>query len=76
MKTIAVGEFKAKCLKILDNVGQYKESLVITKRGKPIAQVIPITRALKSDREKLLGAIVHEDDIISPLNEPWGGGGL
>ena len=37
--TIAAGEFKAKCLKLLDQVAEKRETLVITKHGKPVAQL-------------------------------------
>lgn len=46
MKTIAVTEFKAKCLHLLDEVQRTGEELVISKRGKPVARVI----AEKEDR--------------------------
>ena len=39
-KTIPASEFKAKCLKILDHLGP--EGLIVTKRGQPVAKVIPI----------------------------------
>jgi prevent-host-death family protein len=40
-RSIAASEFKAKCLALLDEVAETKETLVVTKRGKPIARVIP-----------------------------------
>src|ERR1035438_2327581 len=40
--TIGAGEFKAKCLKLLDEVAETRETLVITKHGKPVAQVVPM----------------------------------
>jgi len=39
--TIAAGEFKAKCLKLLDQVAQTRQPLIITKHGKPVAQLTP-----------------------------------
>jgi prevent-host-death family protein len=41
-KTIAAGEFKAKCLHLLDEVAKQRAPLVITKRGKPVAKLVPI----------------------------------
>ena len=49
-KTISASEFKAKCLKILDELGA--EGIVVEKRGKPIAKVIPVGPA---DNSKLIG---------------------
>jgi antitoxin (DNA-binding transcriptional repressor) of toxin-antitoxin stability system len=51
-KTISATEFKAKCLKILDELGA--EGIVIEKRGKPIAKVIPVGPA---DNSKLVGSM-------------------
>jgi prevent-host-death family protein len=39
--TITATEFKAKCLQLLDQVSQTGEELIISKRGKPVARVIP-----------------------------------
>jgi prevent-host-death family protein len=41
MKTISATEFKAKCLQLLDDVQRSGEDLVISKRGKPVARVVP-----------------------------------
>ena len=70
-KSIAVGEFKARCLRLLEEVRSKKDNLIITKRGVPIAEVLPISRERKSARESLLGTVLFEKDIISPLDEPW-----
>ncbi|MEX0782250.1 MAG: type II toxin-antitoxin system Phd/YefM family antitoxin [Dehalococcoidia bacterium] len=40
MKTIGASEFKAHCLKLLDEVGP--EGILITKRGKPVAKLVPV----------------------------------
>ncbi len=39
MRTIAAGQFKAKCLAILDEVNESGEAVIVTKRGKPVARV-------------------------------------
>ena len=67
---IAAGEFKAKCLKLLDEVAETGEVLVITKRGKPVARVVPMpgSRGLFG---ALSGSVVREDDIVSPTGEAW-----
>ena len=41
MKTMQAGEFKARCLKVMDQVQKTREPLVITKRGKPVAKLVP-----------------------------------
>lgn len=64
MKTIAIGKFKATCLKVLEQVSQTKQLLVITKRGKPLVRILPIDST--TDQTSLLGSIVHEDQIVLP----------
>jgi prevent-host-death family protein len=70
MKTMAISKFKAYALKILDQVAKSQESIVITKRGKPLAEVVPFR---KSDNipvpGKLADTLVFEKDIVSPLGE-------
>ena len=39
---VPAGEFKAKCLNLIDEVAETRKPLVITKRGKPVAQVVPM----------------------------------
>ena len=39
---IPAGEFKAKCLKLLDEVQQKHREIIITKRGKPVARLLPL----------------------------------
>lgn len=40
VRTIAAGEFKAKCLQLMDEVNETGVTLIITKRGKPVSQVV------------------------------------
>ena len=42
LETITAGEFKAKCLQLMKQVSQTHEELLITKRGVPIAKMVPI----------------------------------
>lgn len=39
IKTISASEFKAKCLQIFDELDP--EGIVVEKRGKPIAKIVP-----------------------------------
>lgn len=68
--TIPAGEFKAKCLKLLDEVAAKRETLVITKRGRPVAQVMPVPA-----KEKIVGSmkgsVLWMGDIISPIDVEW-----
>lgn len=71
MKEVAISEFKAKCLSLIDQVQKTRKPLLITRFGKPVAEVIPpspkpATDWIGSMRDKIeiLG------DIVSPANEP------
>jgi prevent-host-death family protein len=70
MKTMAISEFKAHALKVLNEIAKSQETIVITKRGTPLAQVVPHRRPeLKPASGKLADAFVFEKDIVSPLGE-------
>ncbi|HVC83574.1 MAG TPA: type II toxin-antitoxin system Phd/YefM family antitoxin [Chloroflexota bacterium] len=68
--TIGAGEFKAKCLQLIDEVAEHRQPLIITKRGRPLAKLVPIenTRSLFG---AMAGSVIHEEDIVSPLHVPW-----
>lgn len=74
MRTMSASEFKAKCLAILDEVNQTGESLVITKHGKPVAQVFPAfgTKA-RYPQAELGGTVETVGDIIAPVlrSDEW-----
>ncbi len=71
MKTIKASEFKAKCLKLMDEVAGSGEELVITKNGKAITKLVayrtPVVTLFGAHR----GRIHPTGDIVGPLEEPW-----
>lgn len=72
-RSIAAGEFKAKCLKLLDEVAETRETIVITKHGKPVARLVPIREHRSPLFGAMRGTVLWEGDIISPLGEDaWG----
>src|SRR5580698_10386240 len=66
--TVAAGEFKAKCLKMLDEVAEKRLTLVITKRGKPVAQMVPVPTKQRDIVGSMKGSVTILGDIISPLD--------
>lgn len=64
---IAAGEFKAKCLALLDDVEASGRTIVITKRGRAVARVVPLARASGPMR----GTVLHEEDLLSPVDADW-----
>lgn len=70
-KTIPAGEFKAKCLGLLDDVNRTGEPIVITKHGKAVARLIPIKPGVEEVRKTIRFSIAG--DIVEPLDaEDWG----
>ena len=68
--SIGAGDFKAKCLQLLDSVAETRQELVITKRGKPVAKVVPIPPE-KSLFGVMAGTVITEGDIVSPIPNAW-----
>lgn len=70
-KTMKASEFKAKCLSVLSEVEKGGESVVITKHGRPVAELVPHQGA----RPQLLGLLKDRlfitGDIICPLDVEW-----
>jgi len=66
--TIPAGQFKARCLGLLDQVAESGETLVITKRGKPVAKLVPLKPAPSTS---LRGSVQYLGEIVSPLGEKW-----
>jgi prevent-host-death family protein len=75
-KHIAAGQFKQKCLAIIDDVARTHQAVIITKRGKPIARLMP----LETDREiedRILaklrsgdgGMLVSEEEFLAPTQD-------
>ena len=69
--TIPAGEFKSKCLKLLDEVAEKRKTLVITKRGQPVARVLPMPVKQQSIVGSMKGSVLWEGDIISPIDVEW-----
>ena len=69
MRTIPAGKFKAECLALLDEVAATGETIVVTKRGKPVARVLPLEppRSLKGT----VTYHVSAEELIAPLWDDW-----
>ncbi len=70
-QTIKASEFKAKCLALMDEVARTGKCVVITKNGKPVADLVPHRAAKKSPLGIWKGRIIIKGDIISPLDVEW-----
>lgn len=67
METLSVSKFKATCLAVLEEVKNKKKRILITKRGKAIAEVIPVDDKAKDI--PLKDTVTFMGDIISPISE-------
>ena len=70
-KTMAAGQFKAKCLKAMDEVMRTHVSLVVTKRSIPLVEIIPIEKETRPYFGWMKGTIATTGDIITPIDEVW-----
>lgn len=71
MRTIKASEFKAKCLRLMDEVAASGETIVITKRGKPLSELRPAKQRPKTLYGLHKGQIKVLGDIISPIDVKW-----
>jgi prevent-host-death family protein len=71
IQEIAISEFKAKCLSLLEEVSKTKTPLRVTRRGKPLADVIPASPEAeeRSWIGSMSGSIDMVGDIVSPVIE-------
>jgi antitoxin (DNA-binding transcriptional repressor) of toxin-antitoxin stability system len=74
MKKMAAGSFKVHCLAVMDEVRAKRETVVITKRGKPVAKLIPADNDADDIYNFLAGKGAITGDVVSPAisKEEWG----
>ena len=68
-REVPAGEFKTKCLAFLDEVRDTREEIIVTKRGKPVAKLVPIGRPEIPDLNSWLTGPLG--DIESPIDVVW-----
>jgi prevent-host-death family protein len=67
MKTMPAGKFKAQCLGVMEQVRKTRQPVVITKRGKPVAKLVPADKTPDDVFGCLRGVIKIVGDIESPV---------
>jgi prevent-host-death family protein len=71
-RTIAAGDFKQGCLAMIDQVAETKDEIVITKRGKPVARLVPLEDPREHERQLLASwrgkarQLVSDDELVEP----------
>jgi prevent-host-death family protein len=71
MKSIGAAEFKATCLDVLDTVAETGRTVIVTKRGKPVARIMPVVNRPDQIVGALKGAIEIRGDVVSPIRASW-----
>ena len=70
-RQIAAGKFKATCLALLDEVQRERKDILITKRGKPVARLVPVENTAPVIFGRMKGSGIIIGDIVSPTGEIW-----
>lgn len=70
MKEIAISEFKAKCLGILEQVRKTRKPIRVTRFGEPVAEIVPPTP--KPRRKRWLGSMAGSAEILGDIVGPTG----
>jgi len=69
MSEIKASEFKARCLALIDEVAATGQPLTVTKRGRPLARLVPV-----EEPASLVGSVEYEvddDQLLAPIDSSW-----
>jgi len=66
VKTMPAGEFKARCLKVMDDVRTRREPVIITKKGVPVAKLVPVEQS----RSDIFGCMAGTAEILGNIEAP------
>ncbi len=70
-KSVPATEFKARCLALLEEVRETRQPLLVTRHGKPVAEIRPFAPRHAERTNPLKGSITYQGDLISPVHERW-----
>ena len=70
-REVSAGEFKARCLALMNEVRDRGGEYVITKRGVPVAKLVPVLTEKRPLLGSMKGTVKVLGDIVSPLDESW-----
>ncbi len=70
-KTVGAAQFKADCLRLIDEMGQDRRPVTITKRGRPVAVLTPVEGAApRSIIGAMKGRVLRYDEPFAPATDP------
>ncbi|HEV8584454.1 MAG TPA: type II toxin-antitoxin system Phd/YefM family antitoxin [Methylomirabilota bacterium] len=67
MKKMPAGEFKARCLRVMEDVKKYRTPVVITKKGRPVAKLVPVDEPVKDIFGCMADTVKVVGDVESPV---------
>jgi prevent-host-death family protein len=70
MRSMPAGEFKARCLRVMEEVKKYRTPVVITKKGRPVAKLMPPDEPAKDVFGCMAGTARIAGDVVSPVVPP------
>ena len=70
MRTMSAAEFKTHCLRVMEDVRKLREPVVVTKKGVPVAKLMPIDESPSEVFDALKGRLEILGDIVSPVARP------
>jgi len=75
-REVPAGEFEARCLKLMDEVRATRRPIVITKRGKAVAKLVPVEEAEPRHEifGRMKGTVTIHGDIVGPIDVDWHAG--
>ena len=66
MKQMRASVFKARCLKVMNDIQATGEPVIVTKRGKPVVKVVPI----KQENDDIFGSMSADVKIVGDIESP------
>jgi prevent-host-death family protein len=71
VKTVPATEFKQHCLALLEEVRQTRQPLLVTRHGKPVAEISPYVSRERDLVNPLQGSILYQGELVAPIAEKW-----
>jgi prevent-host-death family protein len=70
-RTLSTSELKAHCSRIIDEVSGLRQTIVITKRGRPVAKLVPCDEGPRELFGFARGSITIHGDLLAPVDVEW-----
>lgn len=71
MRTMKASEFKTRCLKVMDEIAESGEAVVVTKNGRPVSRVEPYRQRRTTLFGAFAGAVEVTGDLVAPVDAGW-----